>query len=347
VHETGPAGYPFEVVTGSWGRENFDLRTADGNSGRIRVESWISLDKAKELLSACGKNFDELKRQAATREFRPVPLAATATLQATNAIRNVESRNVIANLPGSGTSQREEYVIYTAHWDHLGKDETRTEDQIFNGALDNASGTAGLLELAKAFASLDPTPPRSILFLAVTAEEKGLLGARYYAENPLYPLDKTVANINMDGVNQWGRTSDVVVIGIGMSTLEDVLAAAARDQNRTLTPDPEPEKGFYYRSDHFEFAKKGVPALYIDSGDNYVDKPAGFGQKKRDEYTTSDYHKVSDEIKPDWDLGGAVEDLRLLFEVGRRVANANQYPEWKSGSEFKARREAMLERKSQ
>jgi len=259
-------------------------------------------------------------------------------------LRNIESRNVVAKLEGSDPTLKDEYVIYTAHWDHLGRDTTRQGDQIFNGALDNASGTAGLLELARAYKQLKPAPKRSILFLAVTAEEKGLLGAKYYAENPLYPLAKTLADINMDGVNQWGKTSDITVIGLGNSTLDDVLRELATPLNRTLRPDPEPEKGYFYRSDHFEFAKKGVPALYTGDGIEYIGKPADFGAKKRAEYLANDYHAVTDEIKPDWDFSGGVDDLRLLFEVGRRVADGTTWPEWKPGTEFRAAREASLKK---
>jgi len=193
---------------------------------------------------------------------------------------------------------------------------------------------------------MTPKPKRTILFLAVTAEEKGLLGAKYYATNPLYPLNKTLANINMDGVNQWGKTRDIIIVGLGNSTLDDVLEAAARQNNRVIKPDSEPEKGFFYRSDHFEFAKQGVPALYTDAGDDFINKPAGYAQAKRDEYTARDYHKVSDEIKPDWDLSGAVEDLRLLATVGYTVAQGARYPEWKPGTEFRARREAALKQQS-
>ncbi|MCI0488213.1 MAG: M28 family peptidase [Blastocatellia bacterium] len=342
VHETGPAGYPYEVVSGSFGRENFDIQTPDKNMNRVAVESWITLDQAKRLFSASGKDFDSLKKEALKKDFKPVALGATASFNVKNTLREVASQNVAAKLEGADPKLKDEYVIYTAHWDHLGRDEKLTGDQIFNGALDNASGTAGLLMLAEAYTKLKPPPSRSILFLAVTAEEKGLLGAKFYANNPLYPLERTLANINMDGVNQWGRTKDMVVIGYGNSTLDDILEKAAKGQGRTLAPDAEPEKGFFYRSDHFEFAKQGVPALYTDSGVNYIDKPAGYGQQKRDEYTTRDYHKVSDEIKNDWDLGGAVEDLQLLFEVGYQVASGDKYPEWKPGTEFKAKREEML-----
>ena len=340
VHETGPAGYPYEVVSGSWGRENFDVKSADNNMGRVGIESWITLDKARALFSAAGQDFDALKKAARSRDFKPVALNAKANFTLRNSIREVQSRNVIAKLPGAQSP--DEYVVYTAHWDHLGRDSTLQGDQIFNGALDNASGTAALLELAEAFSKSNPKPARSILFLAVTAEEKGLLGAKYYAKNPLYALNKTLANINMDGVNQWGRTSDVVVIGLGNSTLDDVLTEAARSQQRTIAPDAEPEKGFFYRSDHFEFAKQGVPALYTDAGVNFIGKDATYGAQKRDEYTNNDYHKVSDDVKADWDLSGAAEDTKLLYLVGWRVATDSAWPEWKPGTEFKAKREAML-----
>ncbi len=342
IHETGPAGYPFSVVTGSWGGENFDLQGPDNNIGRVAVEGWVSLDKAKEIFSAAGLTFDDLKKAAVRKDFRPVPLDGTASFTILNKLRKIDSRNVVAKLEGSDADLRDEYVIYTAHWDHLGRDTSLTGDQIYNGAVDNASGTAALLELARGFSSLHPAPKRSILFIGLTAEEQGLLGAAWYARRPLYPLKKTLANINIDGVNQWGKTSDIVVIGLGNSTLDDTLAAAAREQNRTLVPDAEPEKGFYYRSDHFEFAKEGVPALYTEPGTKYIGRPDSFSKEKRDEYTERDYHKPSDEIKPGWDLSGAVEDMKLLFEVGYRVAQGDRYPEWKPGTEFKAIREQML-----
>ena len=342
VHETGPAGYPWEVVSGSWGRENFDVKSADNNMGRSAIESWITLDKAKQLFRASGQDFDALKRAARTKDFKPVPLNAKANFTLQQTIREVASKNVLAKVEGSELA--DEYVIYSAHWDHLGRDSTLQGDQIFNGALDNASGVAALLELAEAFAKSETKPRRSVLFLAVTAEEKGLLGAKYYAENPVYPLAKTLANINMDGVNQWGRTSDVGVIGLGNSTLDDVLAAVAQETQRTIVADPEPEKGYFYRSDHFEFAKQGVPALYTDAGVNYIGKPPAYSQQKRDEYVANDYHKPSDEVKPDWDLSGAVEDTKMLYLVGWRVAQGQTWPEWKPGTEFKATREKMLGR---
>ncbi|HET6980351.1 MAG TPA: M28 family metallopeptidase [Pyrinomonadaceae bacterium] len=342
IHETGPAGYPYEVVSGSWSRENFDIQTPDNNMGRAAVESWITTDRAKELFSAGGHDFDSLKRAALSRDFQPVDLNAKANMRIRNTIRVINSNNVIGKLEGSDPTLKDEYVVYTAHWDHLGRIPQLAGDQIYNGALDNAAGTATLLEIAEAFTKLATPPKRSILFLAVTAEEKGLLGAKYYAENPLYPLNKTLANINMDGVNQWGRTLDITMVGDDNSTLIDLLVEAAAAQRRVVSPDPEPEKGFYFRSDHFEFAKQGVPALYTDSGINYVGKDAAFSKQKRDEYTNHDYHKVTDEIKPDWDLTGAVDDAQLLTMIGYRVSEGDKYPEWKTGSEFKAKRDVMM-----
>ena len=343
VHETGPAGYPWEVVRGSWSNEQSDLVAKDNNMSRVAVEGWITNEKARALFNITGLDLDALKRAAIRKDFKPVDLHSTAHLTIENKIRRIGSHNVIGKLEGSDPKLKDQYVIYTAHWDHFGIGEPNAKgDKIYNGALDNASGCAGLLEMAHAFKALPKPPRRSILFISVTAEEQGLIGSRYYAQNPIYPLEKTVAEINMDGLNQWGRTRDVTVIGLGSSTLDDVLALAAREKGRMLRPDAEPEKGFYYRSDHFEFAKVGVPALDPEAGIDYIGKPAGWGLKKRDEYTEHDYHKPSDEIKPDWDLSGAVDDLRLLMTVGYRVANTASYPEWKPGKEFKARREEML-----
>ena len=342
IHETGPAGYPYEVVSGSWSRENFDIQKPDKNMGRVAVESWITTDRAKELFTASGQDFDALKKAAVMKDFKPVTLNAKANFDVKNTLREIDSNNVVAKLEGSDPNLKNEYVIYSAHWDHLGRDPKLAGDQIFNGALDNASGTAALLEIAEAFTKLATPPKRSILFLAVTAEEKGLLGAKYYATNPLYPLNKTAANINMDGVNQWGRTKDVTMVGDDNSTMIDLLKEVASAQGRVVNPDPEPEKGFYYRSDHFEFAKQGVPALYTDAGQDYVGKDAAYSKQKRDEYTNNDYHKVSDQIKPDWDLSGAVEDVQMLTWIGYRVAQSEKLPEWKAGTEFKAKRDESM-----
>ena len=340
IHETGPAGYPWGVVRSSWGGENFELQTPDKNMSTTPVQSWITLDKAKELLKASGKNFEELKAAAISKDFRPVALPAKATFRIKNTVHYVDSRNVVAKLEGE--KSKDECVIYTAHWDHLGREASLKGDQIFNGAVDNASGTAALLEIAKAFSKLEPKPRRTILFAAVTAEEQGLLGARHYVQNPLFPLNKTLADINIDGLNQWGPTKDIVVIGLGNSTLDDVAADVAKSQGRILKPDAEPEKGFYYRADHFEFANGGVPAFYTDAGTDYIGKAPGFAEQKRNEFTENDYHKVTDEVKPDWDLSGGVQDIQFLFQLGFSVAEADKWPEWKAGTEFKAKREAML-----
>ena len=341
VHETGPAGYPFSVVQGNL-REKFDLVTPDKNMGRAAIEAWITLDAAKRILKMAGQDFDTLKKQALSRDFKPVPLNLKASLAVRNTLRTLDSQNVVAKVEGSDPTLKNEYVVYTAHWDHLGIGAPVNGDKIYNGALDNASGVAQLLEIANAFAKAQPRPKRSILFLMVTAEEQGLLGSQYYSVTPIYPLAKTLANINIDGVNQWGRTKDITVVGMGASDLDDYLRDAAAEQNRTLRPDPEPEKGFYYRSDHFNFAKQGVPALYTDTGIDYIGKPPEYSKQKRDEYTEKDYHAPSDEVKPDWDLSGASEDAQLLYVVGYRVANADKFPEWKPGNEFKAKREQML-----
>ncbi|HKO95539.1 MAG TPA: M28 family metallopeptidase [Pyrinomonadaceae bacterium] len=342
IHETGPAGYPYEVVSGSWSRENFDIQKPDKNMSRVAVESWITTDRAKELITAGGQDFDALKKAAVSKDFKPVTLNVKANITVKNTLREIDSANVVGKVEGTDPVLKNEYVVYTAHWDHLGRDPKLSGDQIFNGALDNASGTAAMLEIAEAFTKLATPPKRSVLFLSVTAEEKGLLGAKYYAENPLYPLNKTLANINMDGANQWGRTKDVTMVGDDNSSLIDLLKEAATSQGRVVKPDPESEKGFYYRSDHFEFAKQGVPALYADTGVDFVGKDPNYSQQKRDEYTNKDYHKVSDEIKPDWDLSGAVEDAQLLTMIGYRVAQGDKYPEWKAGSEFKAKRDQMM-----
>jgi Zn-dependent M28 family amino/carboxypeptidase len=341
VHETAPAGYPFAVVQGNLG-ERFDLITPDKNMGRASIEGWLSLDAAKTLLSMAGQDFDALKKQALTREFRPVPLGLSASVGISNTLRTIQSRNILAKLEGSDPQLKDQYIVYSAHWDHLGIGAPVDGDKIYNGALDNASGVAQVLEIARAFTAVEPRPKRSVLFLMVGAEEQGLLGSQHYAEQPVYPLAKTLAAINVDGVNQWGKTKDITVIGMGASDLDDYLRDAAATQQRVLRPDPESEKGFYYRSDHFNFAKKGVPALYIDTGIEFVGKPAEYSQQKRDEYTNKDYHAPSDEVKPDWDLGGAAEDAQLLFLVGYNVANASKFPDWKPGNEFKATRDAML-----
>jgi len=339
VHETEPAAYPFSVVQNKTG-EQFDLVTPDKNMGRVSIEGWITLEQGEKLLKMAGQDFDALKKLAATREFKPVPLGVTASMTIHNTLRTLDSQNVVGKLEGGDPKLKDEYVVYTAHWDHLGKG----PEGIFHGAVDNAVGTAGLVELARAFTKLPSPPKRSILFLSVTAEEQGLLGSEYYSVTPIYPLAKTLANINMDGLNVHGRTKDLTLIGYGASDLDDYARDAASEQGRVIRPDPEPEKGGFYRSDHFSFAKQGVPALDPDLGIDFVGKPADYGRKIRDDYTAHDYHQPSDVVRPDWDLSGALEDLKVFFAVGYRVAEADKFPEWKPGNEFKARRDAMLKK---
>ena len=346
VHETAPAAYPFAVIIGSRSRENFEIAAIDGNRGHVGMEGWLTVEAARKLFAAAGKDYEALKATAAQQDFHPVSLGAKASFTITNLLRNVASRNVVALLPGSDSKLKDEYLIYTAHWDHLGKDDRLPGDKIYNGAADNAAGVAVLLELAKAFTTLpaDQRPKRSILFLSVTAEEKGLLGSRYYAQAPLYPLTQTIANINMDGANQFGPTSDMATIGFGASTIDDVGIAVAREQGRTMKPEAHPERGSYYRSDHFEFAKVGVPSYYPKYGHNFIGLPADFGEKMVNDYIANRYHKVSDEVQPDWTFEGAAQDTAFLFEVGRRLANDPLWPEWKPGNEFKAKRDTMLKK---
>ena len=342
VHETEPAAYPWSVVQNSWTGEQFELAAPDRNLGRVPVQAWMTVDKARALFAAAGKDFDELKRDAAHPNFTPVNLRAKASFQIRNTVRYVDSHNVVARLPGSDPALANETLVYTAHWDHLGRDPSLQGDQIFNGAVDNATGTAGLIEIARAYRALPAPPKRSVLFLAVTAEEQGLLGSRHYARNPLYPLAKTTGLINMDALNPWGPTSDIQVVGSGKTTLEDVLAEVATARGRETVPDAHPEKGGYYRSDQFEFAKVGVPGLYACRGNRLIGQPEGAGEEKSKAFTASHYHGVGDQVRPDWNLEGAANDLRLLFEVGYRVAQDQAVVEWKDGAEFKAIREASL-----
>ena len=337
IHETGPAGYPWGVVQGKTG-EQFDLITPDKNMGRAAIEGWITTDAGKTLLKLAGQDFDALKRLAATRDFKPVPLGVTASMNIHNKLRTIDSKNVLAKLDGADPKLKDQFVVFTAHWDHFGKN----ADGIFHGAEDDALGCASLIEVARAFTKAPVPPRRSILFMAVTSEEQGLLGSQYYAVTPVYPLAKTAADINMDSWNVHGRTKDLTLVGYGASDLDDYARDAAGEQGRLVHGDAEPEKGFYYRSDHFNFAKQGVPALDPDGGMEYVGRPADYGQKMRDEWNEQRYHKPTDVVMPEWDMTGTREDLKVFFTIGYRVAQADKMPEWKAGNEFKAKRDAML-----
>src|SRR5437899_2251162 len=342
IHETEPAAYPWQVVRSSWGKENFELDNPNKNMDAVSARSWITRDVAKKLFADCDQDFDALKRSAVAKEFRPVALNAKADIEIKQQIRSFKSHNVIGKLEGDDPKLKDEYVLYTAHWDHLGRHPELQGDQIFNGAIDNASGVASVIQLAAAFTKLNPPPKRSVLFMDTTAEEAGLLGAKFYAEGPLYPLQKTLADINIDGINPWGKTRDIEDLSNNNSTLDDLLTAAAKRNGRVTQPNSEPEKGGFYRADHFEFSKRGVPSLYTGGGKDFIGKPADFGQQQKDDYIAHHYHQVSDEVDPNWDLSGAVRDIQLLFEVGYQVANGDKFPEWKPESEFRAKRDAML-----
>ena len=344
IHETEPAAYPYSVVKTSWAKENFELDQPNKNMDAVQVRSWITLDVAKKLLADSGQDFDALKKAAIKKDFRPVALKAKANVSIKQTVRSFKSHNVLGKLEGSDPKLKDEWVVYTAHWDHLGRHLDLPGDQIFNGAIDNASGVASVIQLGAAFTKLNPPPKRSVLFMATTAEEAGLLGAKFYAEHPLYPLEKTLADINIDTVNPWGKTRDIEDLSNNNSTLDDMLAATTKRNGRVMKPNSQPEKGGFYRADHFEFSKLGVPALYIGGGKEVIGKPAEFGQQKKDDYTAHHYHQVSDEVNPEWDLSGAAQDMQLLFEVGDQVANSNKFPEWKSGTEFKAKRDQMLKK---
>jgi Zn-dependent M28 family amino/carboxypeptidase len=340
IHETEPAAYPWQVVRSSWSKENFELDNPNKNMDAVSARSWITLDVAKKLFADSGQDFDALKKSATRKPFRPVVLNAKANIDIKQQVRSFKSHNVIGKLEGSDSKLNGEYVIYTAHWDHLGRHSELQGDQIFNGAIDNASGVASVIEIAGAFSKINPPPKRSVLFMATTAEEAGLLGAKFYAEHPLYPLEKTLADINLDSMNVWGKAHDIEDLSLGFSTLDDLLAAAAKRQGRTAIPDSRPDKGKIYRADNFEFSKVGLPSLYVGKGEHLLSRPET-APLKSDDYDSTDYHQTTDEVRPDWDLSGAVQDVQLVFEVGYEVANGDKFPEWKPGSEFKAKRDAM------
>lgn len=348
IHEVKAAAYPFEVVKNSWGRENFAIRSKTKSKDFPSVSSWIRNDKGRELLLASGHDFDALKKAALSKDFKPVNLGSTINISVQNKIRTIDSSNVIAKIEGSDPKLKKEYILYTAHWDHLGMNETLPgpkSNQIYHGALDNASGMGALLELAKAFKNLPKSTKRTVLFMATSAEERGLLGAKYYATHPLYPLNKTLANINIDGINVWGKTSDFEMIGFGKSTMDEFAQKAASKQNRVIVKETRPEFGIFYRADHFEFAKQGVPSLFGSGGDQYIGQAKDYARKKVDEYAAKDYHKVTDTVRSDWDMAGAVEDTQLLFDVGYDLTETNKYPEWNVGAEFKAIRDASMKSK--
>jgi Zn-dependent M28 family amino/carboxypeptidase len=337
VHDEYPAAYPWGVVVSSWTGPQIHLGKANDGMDQTQVNGWITLDSARKLLASAGKDWSALSTAAKRKGFKAISLGLKASLSFENTIKRQTSRNVVGILPGK--VRPDEVVLYSAHWDHLGRCEPQDGDDICNGALDNASGIGGLVALAEAHAKAGAAD-RSIAFLAVTAEESGLLGSEYYAANPLYPLAKTVGGINMDGLNMIGRTRDVVVIGAGKSELEPMLEPLVKAQGRTVVPEPTPEKGFFYRSDHFSFAKLGVPMIYFDSGEDLLTGGKAAGAAAAADYTTNRYHKPSDEFNPDANWDGAVDDLVLNYQLGRTLADGNAWPNWYKTAEFRAARDA-------
>ena len=337
IHETGAAGYPWDVVQSSWTGPQFGLASADDNMGRVELEGWITGEAARGLFASAGQDFEALAEAASGGSVTPLPLGATVSVQFENQVSRSASKNVVGRL--AGTTRPEETIVYMAHWDHFGRGPDSMEDPIYNGAFDNATGTAGLLEMAGAFAQADPAPERSLLFVAVTAEEQGLLGSAHYAANPIVPTRNTVAAINMDGLLVTGPTHDITVVGYGNSELDDWLAEAAEAVDRVLVPDPEPEKGFFYRSDHFPFSKVGIPSLYTDGGIDDVEHGSEWGLAQREDYTANRYHTPEDEFDEGWSFGGAVEDLHLLYAVGYRLSRSDAWPNWREGNEFRATRD--------
>ena len=338
IHETGAAAYPWAVVQNSWAGTNSYLVDNELAASDLLFTGWVTTGSAQKLFESAGIDYNQAIASAAKRGFAPYSMNLQASLSFNNKVEYTKSNNVAALWPGS--ERADEYIIYTAHWDHFGVNPAFEGDSILNGALDNATGTAALVEIAEAFTSLAKRQDRSILFLAVTCEEQGLLGSKYYAEHPLFPLDKTVAVINMDGLNILGKTKNMTIIGLGNSELDDYAARVIEKQGRYLDPDPTPEQGSYFRSDHFSFAKVGVPALYLSVGFDNVEHGREWGLAEAEKWLTNNYHKPSDNYEPDtWKFDGMIEDLEVYFEVGYDLANTGEYPRWNPGSPFRAVRE--------
>jgi len=342
IHTQPSAGYPWQVVQSSWSRERFEL-PYEGEP-RVEIKGWFTEDASKKIAALGGQDLDRLRAAALTRDFRPVPLGVNFSMAIENTVQTKESANIVGRLPGSDDRLAREAVVYTAHHDHLGvkTDPKPGEDAIYNGALDNASGVSAMLAIAKAFSELPKRPRRTVYFASVTAEEQGLLGSEYFAKHPPIEPGRIAANINIDGVAIFGRTKDLTMVGFGKSSLDPLIVSLAKMQGRVVKPDQFPDRGFFYRSDQFNLAKVGVPAAYFDEGTEVIGKPAGWGRQKKEEWEEKDYHQPSDELTSDWDLSGAVEDVRLDFWLGVKVANADRMPQWNKGDEFEAARKKAL-----
>lgn len=338
IHTTPSAGYPWQVVQTSWTGEQFDLPATAPSS--LQVKGWLTEEASRKLVSIAGKDLDALRALAQSRDFQPVPLGVSVSTSFTNAVAKKATANVLGVLPGSDPKLADEWLVLTAHHDHLGLKVggKRDEDVVYNGAVDNASGVAALLTLARALASAPKAPRRSVLFAAVAAEEQGLLGSQYLVEHPPVPHGRMAANVNIDGLNIWGRTRDVSVIGYGKTSIDGVLSALAKAQGRVVKPDALSDRGFFYRSDQFNFAKAGVPATYFSSGHVFVDRPENWGREQREKWESMHYHQPSDELDATWDLSGAVEDVKLVYQLVMKLGDAPAMPTWTRGDEFEAAR---------
>jgi hypothetical protein len=337
IHTQPSAGYPFQVVQTSWTGEQFELPA--GDEPRSQIEAWVTEDTARELIAMAGLDLDELREAADNRDFEPVPLGITTSIGMDVGINRVQSANVLALLPGSDPELKDEAVIYTAHHDHLGIGTPNDDgDVIYNGALDNATGVAQIMAIVKAMKSMPEAPRRSVLVALVGAEEQGLLGSKWYAANPTFSPGKIAANLNYDGGNIWGHTHDVTFVGLGKSSIDSLVTMIAEEQGRVVKPDQFSDRGYFYRSDQFSFAKIGVPAMYLDVGTDFVDRPEGWGREQQDHFTEVNYHQPSDEYDPSWNFDGMVSDATLGFWTGLAIANADEMPQWVPGDEFEAAR---------
>lgn len=335
IHETGPAGYGWGVIAGG-SPVRFDLARENKNMDRTEIEGWITTEAADKLFARVGSSYAEMRARAQQPDFEPVALETAMSVSVQTDFEYLDSPNLIGYIEGK--TNPEEHVIYMAHWDHMGMNPIASDDQIYNGAQDNASGTAGVMAIAEFFAS-QPQPERSVVFILVTAEERGLLGSQWYANNPMLPLGKAVAGVNMDVLNVYGPMRDMVVVGHGNSELEEYLAKYVEKQDRYVAPEPTPEAGSFYRSDHFNLAKKGVPMLYAKGGNDHIEHGEAYGKEKRAEYVQVAYHKPADEYDPDWDLRGVQQDLWLYYWIGNELANSDVWPNWYAGNEFRAIRD--------
>jgi Zn-dependent M28 family amino/carboxypeptidase len=338
IHTTPSAGYPWQVVQTSWAGEQFDLPAA--GAVPLQMKGWTTEEATRKLTALGGFDLDALRKAATSRDFKPVPLGVKLSTSFKSAVQKKATANVLGVLPGTDPELSKQWVIYTAHHDHLGRKVGAKpgEDDIYNGAVDNASGVAALLTVARAITALPKAPKRSILFAAVAAEEQGLLGSQFLVEHPPVPVGQMAIDINIDGINIWGKTSDVSVIGLGKSTVDQAITRLAKAQGRAVKPDELSDRGFFYRSDQFNFAKWGVPAAYFSSGNEYVGRPEGWGKKMREQWEEEHYHQPSDQLLPSWDLSGALEDVTLYFQLGLEVANASKMPGWNKGDEFEGAR---------